>query len=192
VVKENGSCPRNWQDFEKSGCCGKITPMTPKPKNAYLIFLDDSDNRIDDVTASDVEKKIGDNEAEHLFLVLESRGGSPFSAVAIMNILNSRFTRISTIVPSYAKSAATLMALGTDEIYMGDKSALGPLDLPIERHRDGSRISALDVQNTTPTMAALVESIAKTRYEFLRKRELSTLKASELSLGSATDFLSPS
>ncbi len=108
-----------------------------------------------------------------------------------MNILQARFDKITTIVPRYAKSAATLMALGTDEIYMKEKSALGPLDLPIEHHRDGSRISALDVTNTTSSLAALVVSIAKDRYDFFRKRRISTLDASKLALENATKFLKP-
>ena len=165
--------------------------MSQKAKNAYLIFVDDSKNGIDDFTVRDVERKIGENEAEHLFLVIQSRGGSPFSAVSIMNILDARFGKISTIVPGYAKSAATLMSLGTDEIYMNPRSALGPLDLQIEHHRDGSRISALDVRNTVTSMAALVEAIAQSRYDLLRDREISALEASRLSLQNATDFLEP-
>ena len=74
---------------------------------------------------------------------------------------------------------------------MNPESALGPLDLPIEHHRDGSRISALDVKNTASSMAALAESIAKSRYKFFRDREASKLEASRLSLDGATDFLEP-
>ena len=163
--------------------------LKPKAKEAFLIFIDD--RSIDDETLEDVVKKVGINQAETLYLVIQSYGGSPYSAVAIMNVLNERFGKILTIVPKYAKSAATLMALGTDEIYMGERSALGPLDLPIEHHKDGSRISALDVINTTTSMAGLVESIAKDRYKFYRDREVSKLEASKLALASATEFLNP-
>jgi hypothetical protein len=165
--------------------------MVKKQKNAYLIFIDDSKGGIDDATLSDVENKISESKADHLFLIIQSGGGSPFSAVSIMNILDAHFGKISTIVPRYAKSAATLMALGTDEIYLDSKSALGPLDLPIEHHRDGSRISALDVRNTATSMAALAESIAKSRFKFFREREVSTLDAARFSLESATSFLEP-
>jgi hypothetical protein len=165
--------------------------MTEKVKNAYLIFIDNSSSGIDDTTLANVEREIGTNEASHLYLVIDSRGGDAFSAVSLMNIINTQFDRISTIVPRRAKSAATLMALGTDDIYMAPKSALGPLDLPIEHHRDGSRISALDVRNTTTSMAGLVESIAKSRFSFLRERECSMTDAAKYSLKSATTFLEP-
>lgn len=162
-----------------------------KAKSAYLIFVDDSDRGIDDSTLEEVVKRLGENEADTLYLVVQTYGGSPYSAVAIMNVLNARFGKILTVIPKYAKSAGTLMALGTDEIYMQERSALGPLDLPIEHHKDGSRISALDVINTTTSMAGLVESIAKDRYKFYRDREVSKMEATRLALASATDFLNP-
>ena len=162
-----------------------------KAKTARLLFIDDSEAGIDDRTLEDVEKQVGENSANTLYLIIQSRGGSPFSAVAIMNILDAKFEKIITVVPKYATSAATLMALGTDEIYMQERSALGPLDLPIEHHRDGSRISALDVINTTTSMASLVESIAKDRYNFYRKRQTSKMDSARLALENATEFLRP-
>src|SRR5262249_17470124 len=36
--------------------------------------------------------------------------------------------RLRVIVPDFAKSAGTLMALGADQIVMGDTSELGPID----------------------------------------------------------------
>ncbi len=158
---------------------------------AYLIFIDDSEDGIDDATLGNVEKQVADKKADELFLIIESVGGSPFSAVGIMNILQARFEKISAIVPRYAKSAATLMSLGTDEIYMCERSALGPLDLPIEHPSDGSRISALDIQNTITSMATLVDSIAKARFTFLRKQGVSKSEAAGMALDNANDFLKP-
>ena len=159
--------------------------------DAYMIFIDNSENGIDDETLEEFEKQLGDGKADNLYLIIKSGGGSPFSSVAMMNILDSRFTKISTIIPEYAKSAATLMALGTDKIYMSEKSALGPLDLPTEHHRDGSRISALDIKNTITTMASLIESIAENRFDFLRKRSIPKKESAQFSLENATDFLKP-
>lgn len=161
-------------------------------KSAFLFFIDkDPERGIDTESLEAVEKEVGKNKAEDLYLVIESYGGSPFSAVAIMNILHSHFKTIHTIVPRFAKSAGTLMSLGTDVIYMREKSALGPLDLPIEHHRDGSRISALDVVNTTTAMAELVDSIAKERYEFFKNKQIPSKEAAKCAIESATDFVEP-
>lgn len=141
-----------------------------------------------------VEKAIKDAKDDHLYLVLESPGGDPFSAVAIMNILQNRFKQISAVVPKNATSAATLMALGTDKIYMHDRAYLGPLDLPIEHPVDGSRISALDVQQTITTISSLAESIANERYFFLRdpeNRKVSKKDAAEMALNYSNKLVEP-
>jgi hypothetical protein len=165
--------------------------MSERAKSAYLIFIENSNEGIDKSTLEFALSKVKDSKADHLYLILESYGGDPSSAVSLMNVLDANFTKISAIVPRYAKSAATLMALGTNEIYMNPRSGLGPLDLQIEHHRDGSRISALDVRNTITSMAALVNTLAKAKFKTLREREISALEASRLSMQNATDFLEP-
>jgi ClpP class serine protease len=48
------------------------------------------------------------------------------------------------IVPDFAKSAATLMAIGAHRILMGPASDLGPID-PQFQFPDGSLVAAKDV-----------------------------------------------
>jgi ClpP class serine protease len=69
----------------------------------------------------------GVNERE-LDLVLHSPGGSPEAAEQMINYLRTQFDYIRAIVPLQAKSAATMIALGCDEIAMGSYSELGPVD----------------------------------------------------------------
>jgi hypothetical protein len=63
-----------------------------------------------------------------LDLVLHSPGGSATAAEQIVNYLRTQFDSIRVIVPLQAKSAATMIALGADEIVMGRFSELGPID----------------------------------------------------------------
>jgi len=116
-------------------------------KIQFLIFHVDKREIINDQCLEEIEREVAEKSGDHLYLVIQTYGGSPFSAVSIMNILQDKFKKISALIPKYAKSAGTLMALGTDIIYMNARSALGPLDLPVEHPRDGSRISALDIKN---------------------------------------------
>jgi hypothetical protein len=165
----------------------------------YLIFVDKV--QIDVTTLNDVDKQTKGKKAEHLYLIMESGGGDAYSAARIMHILHKRFPKISAIIPNKAMSAATLMALGTDEIFMSERSMLGPLDLPIEHHKDGSRISALDVANTLTNIATLSDYIARDRYKFLRgeiygkkgDNEVKTgkLEAAKLALETATELVKP-
>lgn len=68
---------------------------------------------------------VGDKDLD---LILHSPGGSPQAAEQMLNYLRTQFDHIRAIVPLQAKSAATMMALGCDEIVMGDHSELGPID----------------------------------------------------------------
>ena len=67
-------------------------------------------------------------QERELDLILHSPGGSAQAAEQVLEYLRTRFDYIRAIVPLQAKSAATMIALGCDEILMGDHSELGPID----------------------------------------------------------------
>lgn len=67
-------------------------------------------------------------ETKSIDLLLVSNGGDPITSWRIVNILRSRFKKICVLVPYVAYSAATLLALGADEIIMHPYSNLGPVD----------------------------------------------------------------
>lgn len=69
-----------------------------------------------------------DMPERQLDLIIHSPGGQPTAAEQIINYLRTQFDHIRAIVPLQAKSAATMMALGCDEIVMGLHSELGPTD----------------------------------------------------------------
>lgn len=77
---------------------------------------------------------------------LDSPGGSASVAFKLVLELRSRCRKLRMVVPDYAKSAATLVAIGGDEIYLAPAAELGPLDAQIEHpDREGVPVSALDV-----------------------------------------------
>lgn len=63
-----------------------------------------------------------------LDLIIHSPGGSADAAEQMIEYLRTQFGYIRAIVPMQAKSAATMMALGCDEILLGEHSELGPID----------------------------------------------------------------
>ena len=78
-------------------------------------------------------------------LWLNSPGGSARSAYKIALLLRSIACRVRVVIPDYAKSAATLLSLVADEIYMGPAAELGPLDVQLDYEKSpGMRVSALD------------------------------------------------
>lgn len=69
-----------------------------------------------------------------LVLILHSNGGYSLSAERIIDVCRNYCTKRNdgsnffVIVPKKAKSAATIVALGADKIYLRDTAELGPVD----------------------------------------------------------------
>lgn len=65
---------------------------------------------------------------ERLALLIESGGGDIDIASKIVKLLRTYCKSYVAIIPFYAKSAATLLAVGADEIVMCKSGELGPVD----------------------------------------------------------------
>lgn len=63
-----------------------------------------------------------------LDLILHSPGGSAEAADRLVRYMRSKFDHVRVFVPLAAMSAATMWAMGADEIVMGRHSQLGPID----------------------------------------------------------------
>lgn len=66
--------------------------------------------------------------AKRLLLLIHSGGGDGFTAQKIVDVCRSHCKEFVVCVPNWAKSAATLISLGADQIAMGYLSELGPID----------------------------------------------------------------
>jgi hypothetical protein len=65
-------------------------------------------------------------------ILLHSSGGHPQYAYAVMKFFPRRFREVNVLVPIRAKSAATLMCLGANKVFMGELAELGPIDIQID------------------------------------------------------------
>jgi hypothetical protein len=77
-------------------------------------------------TMYDHLRPIGKVEAIDLYLY--SRGGAVEVPWRIVSMLREHCSKLGVLIPYRAQSAATLIALGCDEIVMGSKAELGPID----------------------------------------------------------------
>ena len=85
-------------------------------------------------------------------LFIYSRGGNVSIPWRIVTMLREHFDGFSVLVPYKCHSAATMVALGADEIVMGKKAELGPIDPTLNKasmvegsEDKPSRISVEDV-----------------------------------------------
>lgn len=72
------------------------------------------------------------DKIDTLEILLHSPGGHAELAYQLVKFFRNNCKRLNIIVPLAAKSAATLMCLGADAVYMGRFAELGPLDIQIE------------------------------------------------------------
>jgi len=65
---------------------------------------------------------------DKLVVVLETTGGFIEVVERIVSVFRRHYKRVVFIIPNYAYSAGTVLALSGDEIYMNYYSILGPID----------------------------------------------------------------
>jgi len=91
--------------------------------------------------------------AKNVVLFLISTGGSAEPAYQISKLCKSfAFEKFTVVVPRHAKSAATMVAIGADEIHMGPLGQLGPIDPQI------GGLPALGVSQALNTIASVAQS----------------------------------
>jgi hypothetical protein len=83
-------------------------------------------NPFDIAGIADLLKNFGPSEP--VDLLINSLGGSAAVAEKIVELCRGQGRSFRVVVPNFAKSAATLIALGSDQIVMSDTSQLGPID----------------------------------------------------------------
>ena len=109
-------------------------PSTDAALMSYVAGTDTPINRNDILGFVDLLHRI---EPDHdIDLILHSGGGDIHAAGKIITMVRDKVQNatLRVIVPHYAKSAATLMALGADKIVMSDSSELGPIDPQVRFH----------------------------------------------------------
>jgi len=67
-----------------------------------------------------------------LGLFLKSEGGNPQAALRLINLLRNHYQRIVLFAPFECASAATMVALGSDEVHMGETSYLTAVDTSLK------------------------------------------------------------
>lgn len=75
--------------------------------------------------------ELGDQQFEEIDLVIHSGGGDINVAYQMVELIRLHTDRLFACVPLYAKSAATLLCLGADEIFLDKLAELGPLDTQV-------------------------------------------------------------
>lgn len=128
-------------------------------------------------------------------IFLTTRGGDPHAGYRIARALQHYYTdgKIRLLIPSFCKSAGTLIAIGANELAIGDQGELGPLDVQVSKHSEIlERGSGLDY---TQALAVALEHAQKSFSDSLMqmraKFRFSTKMAGELATQLARGTVEP-
>jgi len=101
---------------------GKLVVYTASPFHPLAQIMIQDVPAFEDMLRSTKGGEVG-------YLMINSPGGDANAAEKLLTMCRQRFSKtFNVIVPDYAKSAATMLALGSDKILMGYLAELGPVD----------------------------------------------------------------
>jgi hypothetical protein len=163
----------------------------------YLLIFYSLDS-LDSDTLVPIRRSIEDTVKEprkevEIDLWLESGGGSADTAFKLALMLRNAASLIRVVIPDYAKSAATLLALAGHEIYMAPGAEMGPLDMQL--YDEGNLLqytSALNIARAADDLAHdAVDLTIKGGAQFLQSTRLSRVQTMTAMLKFAAEFYAP-
>ena len=112
-------------------------------KRPLLAYVTSKRQGIDAAMATDALPYLIDqldrlpSDTSELDFLIVSLGGDPMVAWRIMSLIRERVDNVSVLIPQSAYSAATLLAMGADQIVMHPNSHLGPVDMQVRTGNEG-------------------------------------------------------
>ena len=127
----------------------QIETLRGKPLIVYVTSI--RENAIGQIAQDAVSELLNQLQSlprniEDLDLLVVSNGGDGTVAWRIVSLIRERVRRFSILVPHAAFSAATLIALGANEIVMHPHGNLGPTDPQITNVKKGIQFGTEDLQ----------------------------------------------
>jgi len=129
-----------------------------KAHNAKVLFLVHRKKQVgffgvpvyEYLEVSDAHKLLAElkktSQDKNIVLVIHSPGGELLAGMQIAKMLKNWKGKVSVVVPYYAMSAGTLIALSADEIYANEATTFGPIDPQIPVNPEKQKFaSAVDI-----------------------------------------------
>ncbi|QWC56938.1 hypothetical protein F7D01_07365 [Erythrobacter sp. 3-20A1M] len=102
-----------------------IEEITGRPLMVCFSQLNQPINHTDPDDIAEIIQAIDGDACD---ILIQTPGGSVDACEKIISVLSKKFSDYRVIVPSWAKSAGTVIALSSNEIVLGINSELGPID----------------------------------------------------------------
>lgn len=125
-------------------------------------------------------------------LFLTTYGGDPDAAYRIARCLRHHYEHVRLVIPSFCKSAGTLITIVADELAIGDLGELGPLDIQVRKDSElAERSSGLDIIQALEATHQHAQKAFRTALFDIRRARLSTKLAGEFAAKVAVGVVAP-
>lgn len=119
-----------------------------------IVYFAQLDQQISHADPDDLSEIIDGLQTKDIDLVLQTPGGLVDAVEKVVTVLRGRLNTFRVIVPSWAKSGGTVIAMSADSVLLGVNSELGPIDPQINLQGIGP-VSAEIVANDASKDATL-------------------------------------
>jgi hypothetical protein len=140
----------------------------------WLLIQNGTDNHpwttIDGPLFEGMMKSRANMTSEPTALLIETNGGDAHVAFKIGRMFQRRCDQLTAIVPNYAKSAGTLLALSGSGIIFGKDAELGPLDVQMFEFEREEYSSALNAVQSLERMNAFSMNAIDQMVPLLKRR----------------------
>jgi len=152
-----------------------ISDIEEETKRELVVYFSRLDQYISEIDADDLAEVLEGVESKEIDLLLHTSGGLIDSVEKFVGVLRQMHVNYRVIVPSWAKSGGTLIALSSQELLLGVSSELGPIDPQITLPDYGS-VSAefVAADNTQPEILKSIAKADMARAKHLANRYLPT------------------
>lgn len=151
-----------------------VRDLESELKLPVWLWIQSDDSPYGEISAFLYQKVLGNRHAiprnQKIAIIVESPGGAISDAYRIARFLKRHCGGFIAIVPSWAKSAATLLCLGADRIILAEHGELGPIDAQVHVPEIGRQRSVLnEVQTLERLNAFALRSLDETMQLLLRR-----------------------
>jgi hypothetical protein len=137
------SIPRNVSEFVEQELHERIKVIEKNFSAHAITFIGPIMGGVDDLLRNAVEKRHSISPAsKKLVFILSTEGGYIEVVQRIVALLRKHYSIVDFIIPNYAYSAGTVLALSGDAIHMDYYARLGPIDPQVEG-QSGQLVPAL-------------------------------------------------
>ena len=105
-----------------------ISDIEDETGRELVVYFARMDQPIVETDADDLSEMFGGVESKNIDVLIHTPGGSVDAIEKIVTVLQNRADDYRIIVPSFAKSGGSLIALSSSKILLGINSELGPID----------------------------------------------------------------